>query len=78
MQVEKNEVVELLRARGEHDKAANVECALPQQVDTERDAGLLHAFDVSTREVAEAEADAAAQTDGGTETAAPAGSGTES
>lgn len=76
MQVEKNEVVELLRARGEHDKAANVECALPQQVDTERDAGLLHAFDVSTREVAEA--DAAAQTDGGTETAAPAGSGTES
>lgn len=76
MQVEKNEVVELLRARGEHDKAANVECALPQQVDTERDAGLLHAFDVSTREVAEA--DAAAQTDGGTEAAAPAGSGTES
>ena len=76
MQVEKNEVVELLRARGEHDKAANVECALPQQVDTERDAGLLHAFDVSTREVAEA--DAAAQTDGGAETAAPAGSGTES
>ena len=64
MQVEKNEVVELLRARGEHDKAANVECALPQQVDTERDAGLLHAFDVSTREVAEA--DAAAPTGGGT------------
>ena len=76
MHVDKEEVVDLLRSRGEHDKAANVECALPQQVDTERDAGLLHAFDVSTREVAEA--DAAAQTDGGTETAAPAGSGTES
>ena len=74
MQVEKNEVVELLRARGEHDKAANVECALPQQVDTERDAGLLHAFDVSTREVAEA--DAAAPTDGATDPAE--GSGADS
>jgi len=73
VQVEKNEVVELLRARGEHDKAANVECALPQQVDTERDAGLLHAFDVSTREVAEA--DAAAPTSGATDPAA--GSGAE-
>ena len=76
MQVEKNEVVELLRARGEHDKAANVECALPQQVDTERDAGLLHAFDVSTREVAEA--DAAAPTGSATGATDPAaGSGAE-
>jgi hypothetical protein len=74
VQVEKNEVVELLRARGEHDKAANVECALPQQVDTERDAGLLHAFDVSTREVAEA--DAAAPTGGATDRAE--GSGADS
>lgn len=56
MQVDKDEVVDLLRARGDHDKAASVECALPQTVDTEADAGLLHQFDVSVGEVGEAHA----------------------
>lgn len=32
-------------------------CALPQRVDTEVDAGLLHQFDVSVREVTEAMTD---------------------
>lgn len=54
MQVDKEDVVDLLRSRGEHDKAANVECALPRQVDTEADAGLLHQFDVNVSELAEA------------------------
>lgn len=51
MQVDKEDVVDLLRARGDHDKAATVECALPQLVDTEADAGLLRQFDVSVSEV---------------------------
>lgn len=51
MQVDKDEVVELLRARGDHDKAANVACALPKTVDTEADAGVLHQFDVSVGEL---------------------------
>ncbi|HJR40295.1 MAG TPA: hypothetical protein VJ819_18075 [Nocardioidaceae bacterium] len=51
MEIEKDEVVDLLRARGEHDRAQQVECALPRHVDTEQDAGLLHAFDINIREL---------------------------
>jgi hypothetical protein len=44
--------VNLLRARGDYDRAAIVECALPQQVDTEQDAGILHTFDVNVHDLA--------------------------
>lgn len=54
MQIDKEEVVDLLRSRGEHDKAASVECALPKHVDTEADAGVLHQFGVNVREITEA------------------------
>jgi hypothetical protein len=54
VQVDKEEVVELLRSRGEHDKAAGVECALPRHVDTEADAGVLQQFDVKVSEIATA------------------------
>lgn len=47
MQIDKEDVVNLLRERGEHDKAVSVGCALPRQIDTEQDAGLLHTFDVN-------------------------------
>jgi hypothetical protein len=57
VQIDKEEVVDLLRSRGEHDKAASVACALPRQVDTEADAGVLHQFDVSVSEVARAAGD---------------------
>jgi hypothetical protein len=51
--IDKEEVVDLLRSRGEHDKAASVNCALPRHVDTEADAGVLHQFDVNVSEIAE-------------------------
>lgn len=54
MYVDKDEVVELLRSRGEHDKAASVDCALPRQVDTEADAGLLAQLEVHVSDLAEA------------------------
>ena len=54
MRIEKEEVVHLLRAQGEHDKAVNVQCRLPRHVDTEADAGLLHQLDVNVHEVADA------------------------
>lgn len=52
MEIDKAEVVGKLRQKGDHDKAQQAECTLPQQVDTERDAGLIHAFDLNVREVA--------------------------
>ncbi len=54
MQVDKEDVVDLLRSRGQHDKAASIQCALPRQVDTEADAGLLNQFEVSVSDVRQA------------------------
>lgn len=51
MQIDKDEIVDLLRSRGEHDKAASVECALPRYVDPEQDAGVLHQFDLNVRDL---------------------------
>ena len=49
--IDKEQVVDMLRARGEHDKALRVKCALPRQVDPEDDAGLLHAFGINTSDL---------------------------
>ena len=54
MQVDKEDVVDLLRSRGQHDKAASIQCALPRHVDTEADAGLLQQFEVSVSDVLQA------------------------
>ena len=54
MHVDKDEIVQLLRSRGDHDKASSVNCALPRQVDTEADAGVLSQYDVNVSEIAAA------------------------
>jgi hypothetical protein len=41
MQIPKEQILELLRSRGEDDKAAQAEGELPDQVDTEQHADLL-------------------------------------
>lgn len=41
MQIDKNQILELLRSRGDNDKAAQAETELPDQVDTDKHAGLL-------------------------------------
>lgn len=58
MLVEKDAVTEALRARGDHDRAAQADTALPRNVDTETDAGLLHQFDLNVAEVEAAGTDA--------------------
>ena len=45
-------VVGLLRDRGEHDQAMAATCVLPTEVDTVRDAALLHRFGVEERQLA--------------------------
>ena len=58
MLVDKEAVTDALRARGDHDRAAQADSVLPRNVDTASDAGLLHQFDLNVVEVEAAEADA--------------------
>lgn len=51
MQVNKSAVTAALRRQGDHDRALQAECLLPGQVDTERDAGLLHRLDVDVHDL---------------------------
>ena len=46
MQIDKETVTAALRERGDHDRAVQAECALPRNVDTERDAALLNHLEV--------------------------------
>ena len=46
MQIPKEQILEFLRSRGEQDKASQAEGELPDQVDTDRDAGLLQKFGI--------------------------------
>ena len=44
MQIDKSQILELLRSQGNHDQASQAEGELPEQVDPERDSGLLSKF----------------------------------
>ncbi len=52
----RDDVIDVLRERGEHDQAVQATCVLPTRVDTVRDAGLLHRFGVDEAELAHARA----------------------
>ena len=51
MQLDKNMILDLLRERGQGDQASQAEQQLPDQVDTDRDAGLLHQFGLDPQEL---------------------------
>jgi hypothetical protein len=51
VKIDKQQIVELLRERGEHDKAAQAEQQLPQQVDHEEHSDLLNQLGVEPQEV---------------------------
>jgi hypothetical protein len=44
MNIDKRQIVELLRSNGDHDKADQADLDLPDTVDTDKDAGLLDRF----------------------------------
>jgi hypothetical protein len=46
MNIDKNQILELLRSQGDHDKAQRADQELPDQVDTDRDSGLLSKFGI--------------------------------
>ncbi len=51
MQIDKETVLGLLRDQGKTDDAKRAERELPDQVDTERDAGLLERFGVNPQDL---------------------------
>jgi hypothetical protein len=46
MYTEREVIVRTLRSRGDHDRALEAQCRLPQWVDLELDAGVLQQLDV--------------------------------
>lgn len=51
MLTERKVVVRALRSRGDHDRALQAECSLPQWIDTEEDAGVLQQVNVEVSEL---------------------------
>lgn len=51
MYAERERVVRALRSRGDHDRALQAQCSLPQWVDLRRDVGLLQQLDVEVSEI---------------------------
>jgi hypothetical protein len=51
VQIDKNTILDLLRERGQQDQASQAEQELPDQVDTDRDQGLLQRFDLDPQEL---------------------------
>ncbi len=46
MQIDKDQIIQLLKSQGDSDKAQQAESELPGQVDTEQHAGLLSKFGI--------------------------------
>ena len=51
MQLDKNMILDLLRERGQGDQASQAEQELPDQVDTDRDGGLLQKFGLDPQDL---------------------------
>ncbi|OAE00044.1 hypothetical protein [Arthrobacter sp. OY3WO11] len=51
MNIDKSQILELLRSRGDNDKAAQAEAELPDQVDTEQHSGLLSQLGINPAEL---------------------------
>jgi hypothetical protein len=46
VQIPKDKILEMIKSRGDQDKAGQAESELPDQVDTEKDKGLLDKFGI--------------------------------
>jgi hypothetical protein len=51
MNIDKDQILQLLRSQGDDDKAQQADQELPGQVDTDRDAGLLSKFGLDPAEL---------------------------
>ena len=51
MQIDKDQVIQLLKSQGKHDKADEAQSELPDKVDPDKDAGLLQKFGIDPQEL---------------------------
>ena len=51
MKMSKDTILDLLRSRGDHDKAAQAERELPDEVDEDQHGGLLDKFGVNPKDL---------------------------
>jgi hypothetical protein len=51
MQIDKSQIIEFLRSRGQEDQASQADSELPDQVDPEAHAGLLSKFGIDPQDL---------------------------
>jgi hypothetical protein len=51
MQIDKQQIIDLLKNRGDHDKAAQADSELPDTVDTDEHSGLLGKLGINPQEL---------------------------
>ena len=51
MEIPKDKILDLLRQRGDHDKAEQADQQLPDQVDAERDRGILEQLGIDPQDL---------------------------
>lgn len=51
MEIDKQQIIDLLKKRGDTDKAGQAESDLPDRVDTEKDSGLLSKFGIDPKDL---------------------------
>jgi hypothetical protein len=51
MQIDKSQIIELLKSRGDQDKAAQADSELPDQVDPQAHAGLLENLGIDPQDL---------------------------
>lgn len=49
MQIPKDQILEMIRSRGDEDQARQAEGELPDQVDTDQDGGLLEKYGIDVQ-----------------------------
>lgn len=52
MQIPKDQILEMIKGRGDTDQAAQAQTELPDQVDTDKDQGLLAKFGINPADLA--------------------------
>jgi hypothetical protein len=51
VEIPKEQILQLLQSRGDSEQAAQAESELPDQVDTDRDSGMLSKFGIDPQEL---------------------------